>query len=145
MCASHVVFYLMFCVSYTLFIFHCAVCFTCIDFSLRVSGFSIPVPWCFEEHTHTQTRLPAIFPGLPRPAAIRKVKLIWILLKQETVSGIGISWAVCKSPPCSRQITMPAPQHSVFIGQMPFLSPTNSVIALCFKEIYYVLVCMLTW
>jgi len=27
------------------------------------------------------------------------------LLKQETVSGSGISWAICKSAPCSRQIT----------------------------------------
>ena len=34
----------------------------------------------------------------------RKVKPIWILLKQETVSGSGISWAICKSAPRSRQI-----------------------------------------
>ena len=37
-----------------------------------------------------------------------------VLLKQETVSGSGISWAVCKSAPRSRQITTPAPHHSVF-------------------------------
>ena len=42
-------------------------------------------------HTHTHTRLTAIFPGLPRSAGTRKVKPIWILLKQETVSGSGIS------------------------------------------------------
>jgi len=30
------------------------------------------------------------------------------------VSGNGISWAICKSAPRSRQITMPAPHHSVF-------------------------------
>ena len=36
---------------------------------------------------------------------------MWILLKQETVSGSGISWAICKSAPCSRQITTPAPHH----------------------------------
>ena len=36
------------------------------------------------------------------------------LLEQEIVSGSGISWAVCKSAPCSRQITMPAPHHLVF-------------------------------
>jgi len=29
-------------------------------------------------------------------------KPIWILLKQDTVSGSGISWAVCKSAPLSR-------------------------------------------
>ena len=31
---------------------------------------------------------------LPRWARTRKVKPIWILLKQETVSGSGISWAL---------------------------------------------------
>jgi len=34
-------------------------------------------------------------------AGIRKVKPIRILLKQETVSGSGISWAICKSAPSS--------------------------------------------
>jgi len=34
--------------------------------------------------------------------------------EQETVSGSGISWAMCKSAPRSRQITTPAPHHSVF-------------------------------
>jgi len=38
-----------------------------------------------------------------------------ILLKQETVSGSCISWAICKSTPRSRQITTPAPNHSVFL------------------------------
>jgi len=33
---------------------------------------------------------------------------------QETVSGSGISWAVCKSAPRPRQITTPAPHRSVF-------------------------------
>ena len=63
------------------------------------------------------------FPGLPRWAGTRKVKPIWILLKQETVSGSGISWNICKSAPRSRQITTPAPHHSVFTGRMPFLPP----------------------
>jgi len=53
-----------------------------------------------------------------RSAGTRKVKPIWILLKQETVSGIN--WAICKSAPRSRQITTPAPHHS-FTGRMPFL------------------------
>jgi len=39
------------------------------------------------------------------------------------VSGSGISWAICKSTPRSRQITTPAPRHSVFTGWMPFLLP----------------------
>ena len=56
----------------------------------------------------------------PRWGGTRKVKPIWILLKQETVSGSGISWAIRKSAPSSRQITMPAPHHSLFTDQMPF-------------------------
>ena len=75
--------------------------------------------------THTHTCLTALFPGLPRWAGARKVKPIWILLKQETVSGSGISWAICKSAPRSRQITTPAPYHSVFTGRMPFLPPNQ--------------------
>jgi len=39
----------------------------------------------------THTRLTALFPGLPGWAGTGKVKPIWILLKQETVSGSGIS------------------------------------------------------
>jgi len=43
-------------------------------------------------NTHTHTHLTALFPGLPRWAGTRKVKPIWILMKQETVSGSGITW-----------------------------------------------------
>ena len=76
--------------------------------------------------TRTHTRLTALFPGLPRWAGTRKVKPIWILLKQETVSGSSISWAICKSAPSSRQIIMPAPHHSSFFtGRMPFLPPNQ--------------------
>ena len=50
-------------------------------------------------HTHIHTRLMALFPGLPGWAGTRKVKPIWILLKQETVSGSGKT---------------PASHHSVF-------------------------------
>ena len=40
----------------------------------------------FKNHVHTHTHLTVLFPGLPGSAGTRKVKLIWILLKQETVS-----------------------------------------------------------
>ena len=82
-------------------------------------------------HTHTHTRLTAPFPGLPGSASTRKVKPIWILLKQETASSSGISWAICKSASRSRQITMPVPQHSSFLqAGCPSCRPTNSVKAL---------------
>ena len=81
-----------------------------------------------ETHPHTHTHLTAPFPGLPGWASTRKVKPIWILLKQETVSGSGISWDICKSTPRSRQITMPAPHHSSFLqAGCPSCRPTNSV------------------
>ena len=55
----------------------------------------------------------------------RKVKPIWTLQKQETVSGSGISWAICKSAPSpDRQ----PHQHSTtlfFTGWMPFLPPNQ--------------------
>jgi len=65
-------------------------------------------------HTQIHSRLAALCPGLPGRAGTRKVKPIWIFLKQEKVSGSGISWATCKSAPHSREITMPALHHSVF-------------------------------
>ena len=78
--------------------------------------------------THTHTHLMALCPGLPGWAGTRKVKPIWILLKQETVSGSGISWTICKSACRSRQITMPAPHRSVFYrpDALPVTQPTVS-------------------
>jgi len=64
------------------------------------------------------TCLPAICPGLPGWAGSRKVKPVWIVLKQETVGGSGISWAICKSAP--RQY----PTSQIFFtGRLPFLPP----------------------
>jgi len=48
--------------------------------------------WKFEKPTHA--RLTALCPGLPGWASTRKVKPVWILLKQETVSGSHIYQAV---------------------------------------------------
>jgi len=79
------------------------------------------------------TRLMALFPELPRWASTRKVKAIWILLKQETVSGNGISWAICKSAPHSRQITTPAPHHSDFY-RPPNQQHQSTVIRLCISK-----------
>ena len=44
------------------------------------------------------------------------------------MSGIGISGAICKSAPCCRQITTPAPHHSVFYrpDALPDAQPTAS-------------------
>jgi len=34
-------------------------------------------------------------------------------MEQEIVSGSGISWAICKFAPRSRQITTPAPHYNI--------------------------------
>jgi len=60
----------------------------------------------------------------------RKVKPVWILLKQETVSGSGISWSIYKSAPRFRQITTPAPTTQFLQAGCPSCCPTNSVKAL---------------
>ena len=91
-----------------------------------VSNFIIS--WIPAKHTHPFN---GPFPRLPRWASTREVKPIWILLKQQTASGSGISWAICKSAPLSRQITTPAPHHASFLqAGCPSCRPTNSVKAL---------------
>ena len=74
----------------------------------------------FTLHTHTHP-FNGPLSGTTRVSRYQKGKPMWILLKQETVSGSGISWAICKSAPRSRQITTPAPHHSVFYRPDPFL------------------------
>ena len=93
----------------------------------------ISIPLCkvaqhTHTHTHTHTLLTALCPGLSGWAGTRTVKPIWILLKQETVSGSGISWVIRKSAPHSRQITTPAPHHSVIYrpDAFPAAQPTAS-------------------
>ena len=73
-------------------------------------------------HKHTHTRLTALFPGLPRRASTRKVKPIWILLKQEMLSG---PYASLHLAPDRQPHQLPSPHHSVFTGQMPFLPPNQ--------------------
>ena len=83
--------------------------------------------------SHTHTRLTAHFPGLRGWAGTRKVKPIWISLKQETVSGSGISWAICKFAPRPRLQTdnyaSTSPLSFLQAG-CPSCRPTNSVKAL---------------
>jgi len=78
-------------------------------------------------HTHTHPFNGPVS-GTTRVSQYQKGKKIWILLKQQTVSGSGISCAICKSAPSSRQITTPAPHHSVFYrpDAVPAAQPTVS-------------------
>ena len=68
-----------------------------------------------DKHTHTHP-FNGPFLGLRRWAGARKVKPIWILMwKQETVSGSGISWVICKSAPCSRRMSLSCKDHVLMI------------------------------
>ena len=85
-------------------------------------------------HTHTHTtvlRPSSIFFRTNRESRHQKGKTNLDLPEQEIVSGNGISWAICKSAPWHRHITMPASHHSVFLqAGCPSCHPTNSVKAL---------------
>ena len=84
--------------------------------------------------THPFNRPPS---GTTQVSRYQKVKPIWILLNLETASGSSISWAICKSAPCSRQITTPAPHHSVFyrLDALSAAQPPAS------KHVKYIFIC----
>ena len=74
--------------------------------------------------THTHTRLTALCRGLPRLAGTRKVKPIWILLKQETVSGSG-HMQVCTSLQTDNHASNP-PLSFYRSDALPAAQPTAS-------------------
>ena len=92
---------------------------------------------------HNHSWLLHLFNGpLPRTTRVsqyQKGKTNLDLLEQQTVSDSGISWAIWKPAPCSRQITVPAPIHSVLyrMDALPAAKPTAS--KNCF---YYMCVCV---
>ena len=59
--------------------------------------------------------------GLPRWAGTRKVKPVWILLKQETVSGSGISWTVCMSRLAADRKLCQQPTTEIFTGWLLYI------------------------
>ena len=80
-------------------------------------------------HTHTHARpFNGPFSGTTQVSRYQKSKTNLDFTEQETVSGSGISWAICKFAPHSRQIAMPAPHHSVFYrpDALPAAQPTAS-------------------
>jgi len=82
---------------------------------------------CFSKIQIVFTLLVPAHLGSPGKRAVKRV-CVCVCVKQEAVSGSGISWAICKSAPCSRQITMPASHHSVFSmpDALPATQPTVS-------------------
>ena len=67
-----------------------------------------------DTHTHTHT-FTGHFSETTRVGRYQKGKTnLDFTEARDCECGSSISWAICKSAPRSRQITMPAPQHSVF-------------------------------
>ena len=93
-----------------------------VDLTKRFHPFTFLAQWML---SYTYTRLTALCPGLPRWTGTRKVKSIWILLKQETVSGSGISWAICWATSLQTDNHASTPPLSFFTGRMPFLPPNQ--------------------
>jgi len=83
-----------------------------------------PRPPYNNNYYYYYTRLTALCLGLPGWAGTRNVKPIWILLKQETLSGSGISWASLQTDNHASN-----PPLSFFTGRMPLdfiFQPTAS-------------------
>jgi len=78
-------------------------------------------------HTHTHP-FNGPLSGTTRVSQYQKGKTNLDLVKQETVSGSGIGWTICKSAPRSRQITTRTPHRSVFYrpDALPAAQPTAS-------------------
>jgi len=75
---------------------------------------------------------------LPRTTRVswyQKDKINLDLLKQETASGSGISWAICKSAPRPREITTLAPHHSVFYRLDALPAAQQLIIILCTEQL----------
>ena len=73
-------------------------------------------------HTHTFN---GPLSGTTRVSRYQKGKTNLDFTEARDSGGSGISWAICKSAPRSRQITTPTSHHSIFTGRMPFLPPNQ--------------------
>ena len=80
-------------------------------------------------HTHTHTHpFNGSFSGTTQVSRYQKGKTNLDFTEARDSEGSGISWAICKLAPCSRQTTTPAPHHSVFYrpDALPAAQPTVS-------------------
>ena len=78
-------------------------------------------------HKHAHIRLTDLCPGQPGWAGTRKVKLVWILLKQETVAS-AVHMQVCTWLQTDNHAS--TPPLSFLQAGCPSCHPTNSVKAL---------------
>ena len=80
---------------------------------------------CTHTHTHTHT-FNGPFSGTTRVSWYQKGKTNLDFTAARDSEWQWHRWAVCKSAPRSRQITMPAPHHSVYLqARCPSCHPTD--------------------
>jgi len=103
--------------------FHCHSLSSC--FSKIQIGCTFLVPANLGSPGQRAIKRVCVFPGLPRWAGTRKVKPIWILLKQETVSGSDISWATISVHLAPDRQPHQHPTALFFTSRMPFLPPNQ--------------------
>jgi len=95
---------------------------------------------------HTHTRLTGPLTGTTRVSWYQKGKTNLDLLEQEIMSGSGISWAICKSTPRPRQITMPGRHHSVINDYMCIVqAPCHGCVAKIMITNESAISCMPLW
>ena len=83
--------------------------------------------------THTHARAHTFngpLSGTTQVSWYQKGKTIWILLKQETVSGSGIRWAICVCTSLQTDNHASTPPLSFLQTGCPSCHPTNSLKAL---------------
>jgi len=91
-----------------------------------VSDCEVTTLWQYTTHTHTHT-----FNGpLSGTIWVSRYQKGKTSLDFTEASDSGISWAICKSAPHSRQTTMPAPTAQILQAGCPSCRPTNSIKAL---------------
>jgi len=89
-------------------------------------AFNVTTLWHYTTHTHTRTQpFNGPLSGTARVSRYQKGKPN---LDFTEAKDNGISWAICKSAPRPRQITTPAPDHSVFcrLDALPAAQPSAS-------------------
>jgi len=97
--------------------------------SVSVSADATPQQTVSTQWNTTLHTFNSPFSGTTRVSQHQNIKPILILRKQETVSGSGISWAICKSAPRSRQPRQ-HPTTQLIQAGCPSWHPTDSVKAL---------------
>jgi len=98
-------------------------------FSVSVSADATPQQTVSTQWNTTLHTFNSPFSGTTRVSQHQNIKPILILRKQETASGSGISWAICKSAPRSRQPRQ-HPTTQLIQAGCPSWHPTDSVKAL---------------